>query len=204
MTTLAAQIQAINERIVLNDGSQVRNGNGRRTREPLVKRPGTAGDREISGCVVNGRYEREPWRQFVCVVTDEERAGLEIGYGAGSVLRHGLDVLRRIDRVNVQGGARVFGIVTPGGTRPEVDAVAMVALGDENVCEEAVSASVGRYACEMGKASDSYIGRTQGPRTHQAAATSACRVHRAQVYDNDFHHPLNAALHPRKTVSKEA
>ena len=143
MTTLPAQIQMIHECIVSDDGGQARKGGGRRACEPLVKRPSTTRDREVPGCVIDGRDERKPGRQFVCVVSDEERAGLEVGYDAGSALRHGPGVLRQIERVHVQGGACAFGVVSPGGTCPEVDAVAVIALGYENVCEEAVSASVG-------------------------------------------------------------
>lgn len=47
----------------------------------------------------------------------------------------------------------MLGVVIPGGTCPEVDAVATVALGDENVCEEAVPASVGRHGYVMGAGS---------------------------------------------------
>jgi hypothetical protein len=161
MTTLPAQIQTRHKHIVVVDGAQVRKGSsGRRACEPLVERPGTAGDREISRCVLEGRDEREPRCQFVCVVSDEERAGLEVGYDAGSVIRR---VLRRIERVDLQCGARVFGVVVPGSTCPEVDAVAMVALGDKNVREETVSASVGLRAYVKAGAGDLTYPRSKKP-----------------------------------------
>lgn len=148
MTTLPAQIQAVHESVVSDDRDQVRKGGGRRACEPLVKGPSTTRDREIPGCVLDGGDERKPGCQFVCVVSDEERASLEVGYDAVSALRHGPGVLRQIERVHVQGGACAFGVVVPRCTCPEVDAVAVVALGDENVCEEAISASVGPMVCD--------------------------------------------------------
>ena len=97
MAAFPAQIQTINKRIVIGDGAQVPKGRGRRTCEPLVKRPSTTWDREIPGCMLHGRDEWEPRCQFVRVVADEERAGLEVG----SALRHDSDVLGRIKRVHV-------------------------------------------------------------------------------------------------------
>lgn len=158
MTTLPFQIQPIQKRTVIDERGRVDKGRRRRAREPLVKRPGTARDRKIPGCVLEGRHEREPRRQFVRVVADEERAGLEVGYGAGFVVRRGPDVLRWVERVHVQGGTRVFGVVIPGDACPEVDAVAVVALGNENVCEEAISTSVGR--CEDDNVAGRFASRT--------------------------------------------
>lgn len=82
--------------------------------------------------------------------------------------------------------------------------MAVVALGDEDVCKEAVSASVGRRSYMMGGAGDLHLELTQGPRTHRVAVTSASRAHHALVYHDDSHDPQSAALRPRKTVSKEA
>ena len=48
--------------------------------------------------MLEGRDEREPWCQFVCVVANEERARLEIGYDAGLVL---CGILRRIEGMHV-------------------------------------------------------------------------------------------------------
>ena len=69
-------------------------------RELLVKGPGTAWDGEIPRRTLEGCDEREPRRQFVCV-SNEERIGLEVGYHARPALRHGPDVLRRIERAHV-------------------------------------------------------------------------------------------------------
>ena len=97
-TTFPAQIQAPHKRVVVIDGDQVCKSRSRRAYEPLVKRPGTTWDREIPGCVVESCDEREPWCQFVCVVANEERARLEIGYDAGLVL---CGILRRIEGMHV-------------------------------------------------------------------------------------------------------
>ena len=145
MAPLALEIQPRQKRFLVIRGQVHPRIHRRRAHEPRVKRPRAARNREVPRRAFERRDQRDPRRQLVGVVPNQKRARSEVTRGHGRARRRGgvlgLDVQRRVERVHVERGARVCGVVCPGGARAEVDAVPAIALGDEYMRQEAVAAS---------------------------------------------------------------
>jgi hypothetical protein len=116
------------ERVALTPGRPVEFG---------IKVPGATRNGEVSGRVAERRNHRNPRREFVCVIADQENAG---GSKIFVVRERQFDGGRGIKRVDAQSGSCAVGVMFPGGARAYVDTVTFVSFRGEDVREQPVAA----------------------------------------------------------------
>lgn len=130
---LPAQIERLYEVL-----AGYRERRGRRTLEFLIKRPRAAGYGNIPHGIMQRGEHREPRCELVSVVSDDEDARPKVKLckrraGIGS---------SGIESVHFQRCLGRFRVMVPGCACAQIDAVAVVALCDENMGEKAISATV--------------------------------------------------------------